>query len=160
MSPNASQISSIYGLLVGIAWPLVALLIVLILRKTISKLIEKDSISIQLPGGTVVQFSSRQAAEALSSVFRDFVEVYNDPHVLDAYRREVYRRILSYDKPPTVSAIIPDFDRENEMQLGCLRALRGIGLIRPEDGQKWNSDSRIVLTKFGVSLNKYLRNSY
>ena len=158
MNPDAAHLSNIYDLLIGIAWPLTALLIVFTLRAAIGSLFKKHDIEIQIPNGPVLRFSSSEAAETLSALFRDFIEVYEA--LLNEYQREVYRRILSYKVPPTVSQIIPGFDRETKEHLGCLRALRGIGLIRPETDESWNKDSRVVVTKFGASLNKYLRNSY
>jgi len=157
-NPVSIHQSNTYDLLIGIAWPLAALLAVLALRKAIRTLVEKESISIQLPSGPLVHFSSKQAADTLSGLFRDFIEVYG--RLLSEYQREVFRRILSYQTPPTVSAVIPGFNREKPEHLGCLRALRGIGLISPENGEKWNSDSRIVVTKFGTSLDKYLRQAF
>jgi hypothetical protein len=150
--------ADIFDVIIGVAWPISILIIVLILRRPFKKLIEKDQISIQIPNGPRIQLSSNEASDVLSRLFNDFLLAYNE--LLNDYQKAIYRKILSHKDPPTVSELIPDFSRDNQDHIGCLRALRGIGLIRPGDNRSWTIDSRIVITKFGTSLNKYIKNSY
>jgi hypothetical protein len=115
-------------------------------------------VSFKIPNGPDIKLSSSDASKTFTALFAAFLAAYHD--LLNPFQRGVYNQILTSEKPPIVSNIIPDFDRENKDHIGCLRALRGIGLIAPGDGGPWRADSRIVLTDFGRLLNTYLKDHW
>ena len=121
-------------------------------RPAILQLLGKDEVTFRVPGRPVFKLSSNQAAETLSSLFSEFLDVYRK--LLKPEQKQVYGRLLACSEPPRVSEVIPRFSRDREDDLGCLRALRGTGLIRPEADKRWESRRRGIVTDFGDSLNQ------
>jgi len=85
---------------------------------------------------------------------------------LGEHERKLFREVSKMDRQPTVKELLPEFNREKEWmaselgkkQMGSLRAVRGLGLIEPIGGGKWQPDSKIEVTKFGKALKNYLKN--
>ncbi|MCI5211345.1 MAG: hypothetical protein D3910_21750 [Candidatus Electrothrix sp. ATG2] len=74
--------------------------------------------------------------------------------------------LFKYKGEPIVIDAIPSFNcesnewcqsKEGKEVIGMLRALRGLGLIQPREGGKWENKKHIEITKFGTEFKGYIK---
>jgi hypothetical protein len=141
-------------------WPAAVLILGLFYRKIILDIIPKKDLEIALPGGIILKLTTKEAEKKLTELFNEFHFEYQA--LLRPEHKSFFQDLLSR-KPnnPNVNELFikhfgEQFDRNNEKHIGTLRALRGLGLIRPMDGGPWNGNSLIEITKFGNALTEKL----
>ena len=92
-----------------------------------------------------------------------FEKTYSN--VLKKEHIEFFCNLFSFQHTPIVKEVLPDFDRASDdwkksdkgkQTIGMLRALRGLGLIKPNGGGKWKSDTQIVITEFGKEFKNHI----
>lgn len=125
----------------------------LIFRKAINK---AKKVKISLKG---IEF------EASGDEFAKLFEK-NYSYLLKRTHINFFFELFNGKKFPMVVEVIPGFDRESEEwvnskegreAIGMLRALRGLGFIKPKGGGKWLSNSNILITEFGKEFENYLK---
>lgn len=137
------------GLAKIVAWPVVVLVL------GILYLFSRKNVGVKLPNGTEIKMTGEKAGSSLAELFEEFLNVYNS--LLTERHKELFREILAAEGEPTVGHMIPGFSRDSEENMTALRALRGMGLIRPAQGKRWDAHSKIEVTKFGRALTTYIR---
>ena len=110
--------------------------------------------SVQTEQGAKITMSDEESRAFIKDTFDALIEAYNG--VLSESQRELFRQIADANRPLIVSKVIPNFDRNNPRHLGELRALRGMALIKPIEGARWDVGSRIILTDFGRKISSYI----
>jgi hypothetical protein len=147
-----------WDLLIAVAYAAAACTVIFMLKHPISSFLSKNKVKISLPGSSEIEITPADAGWKISSILKEFMERYES--LLNNYQKDLYRRIISKKAPISVKELIPDFDRNNPEHIGALRALRGIGLIVPENEGSWDEKSLIVVTKFGQEINTLLDRSF
>ena len=133
-----------------LAWPAVVLILGLV------AVLKDRKLSITLPTGTSVSLSPKEASEKLTRLFRTFQSQYDT--LLRPEHRDFFQEVLRRgDDLPIVRDLLSEEFERTPKQIGTLRALRGLGLIRPEGGGKWRADSKILTTEFGEVFTEYTR---
>jgi len=143
--------------------PLAVIIIVLIFAKDIKRLLQDMTIHSVTITGILLKLDNSDVKKTADYMHRAM------DRLLKKEQWTVFSTILSsYDKsdPKIVTEVLawnlvrenegtgPGADDDSVEYLKTLRALRGIGLIRPEDNGTWNNESRIIVTEFG----RYLAN--
>jgi hypothetical protein len=140
----------IVNILRDYAWPLVVLIIALCF---IFFRMENKNVLIKFLGNEI-NITPKEAGEQLSMLFSEFYKEYG---FLKDNEKQLFRLILDRQGTPKVQELLPGFTRENEIHLGTLRALRGLGLIKPVNGGKWRPEKEVTLTNFGKLVGNYLK---
>ena len=148
------QESNIYDVVAAFWWPSALLLTAVIFRKPLTTLLHRREIRARY-GALELVVPGAEAENALQDVFAGFLEQYD--RLLRPFHRKVMETVLRSAVPRRVDEVIEGFDREDSEHIGCLRALRGLGLVVPEGGGAWRPEARIEVTGFGRSLTKYLQ---
>ena len=129
------------------------IIIALIFRGPISKA-KKFKISVT---GLAFEASGDEFAQL-------FEKTYSS--VLKKSHMKFFREIGRTSSPPIISEVLPGFDRDSKEWLesdqgtktiGMLRALRGLGLIEPQGGGRWELDSKIIITELGKEFKSHIK---
>lgn len=142
----------LYELIASSFWPLVALILGIFYKKTID---QRKTVTLNLLPGVEVRLGEKEAHGDIGELIEELYNVYN--RALKKEHQVFFVKLLKYDRDVTVGAVIPKFDRNNKEHIGMLRALRGLGMIKPETGGSWSADKIIVITKFGRKFAKFLK---
>ncbi|QDU66189.1 hypothetical protein [Engelhardtia mirabilis] len=148
------QESNVYDVIAAFWWPAAVLLSAVIFRAPLTTLLRRREIRVRY-GSMELVVPASETESALQDVFAGFLEQYE--RLLRPFHREVMETVLRSVEPRRVDEVIEGFDRDDPEHIGCLRALRGLGLVVPAGGGAWSSETRIEVTAFGRSLTKYLR---
>ena len=92
------------------------------------------------------------------NVLKDFLETFFDSYekLLNNEQKSLFLKILNERKLLKVDEVILNYDRSNPEHIGRLRALRGLGLIKPHEGGSWTGDTHIEITQFGEKITRFL----
>jgi len=128
-------------------WPLVAVIAVVL------GVFHAGKFHLKTPAGFSFYFTRKEAKDLLQNFVESFLEVHNE--LLKEKHKHIYGALIKSDFPLKVKDVLPEFDRDNADQIGSMRALRGIGLIRPRGGGSWDKNKYIELTMFGKQFAKH-----
>jgi len=129
------------------------LVIALIFRKPISSA-KKFKISL-----TGIEFEA-SGDEFVQLFKKTYLSVLKEGHI------DFFCELGNTKTVPVIREVLPDFNRGSKEWLesdkgmktiGMLRALRGLGLIKPKGGGKWESDSKIIITELGREFKSHIK---
>lgn len=135
---------NLYELISNALWPLVVLFLGVFYKKMID---ERKTVTLKFLPGVEITLGEKEANGELGDLIHELYNTFDK--ALKEDHQAFFIKLLKTDQNVSVNVAIPGFDRENKDQLGMLRALRGIGLIRPIGEGKWEADKIIEITNFG-----------
>jgi hypothetical protein len=133
-----------FDFIAAIAWPSVALFLGIRYLPLLKKM---ENLSVKFPSGAEVSASGPNADEKIRAALRDMDDVFR--HMLKDEQIRFFLSLANTDKQKRVFDVFPNFTREDKVSMGTLRALRGLGLIEPVNGGKWEGEKLIYVTPFG-----------
>ena len=142
---------NLYELISTTLWPLVALTLGIFYKNSIEN---RKTVTITLLPGVEIKLGEKDAQGDVGELIHELNNIYN--RLLKKSHKEFFLELLKSDKEKKVIEVIPNFDHDNKEHIGKLRALRGLGMINPVGGGKWEADKYITKNGFGEKFSKFL----
>lgn len=149
-----AYLALVVDLLGAVAWPITLAFVLVKFRDIIAGAVGRSKELILKIAGAEIKLTGAEAADALSDLFAELDTVL-DSH-LTAEERAFFLRVLSLPRVPTVSELLPDFQR-NTPEHKMLRALRGVYFIRPSEGGPWQANKHVQVTTLGRIVAQHKR---